>query len=380
MFSNDSEDSDSTKDPLPYQPTESFNKELDIVKKKEDNELEDSVSSKQSLAQVKAIVSTPPPTEELGIEQPSLAQSSHPVPLLDSTPVLDAFSALQDEDRSDHLNYEEDSDDMQDTNQLDEENRAYAGINLTPSGEVINLENSDTDADANRNVLFNNCLDAAKNKCSDTNYKAVERAISILKSNQIPRNILIIGLGYNRKLSYEINHGGVLNEIEQCLDKNGKQVSASVARDTIRAYFVEQLNDRALVHSVNNCTDSYTSTLEGSDTELNISINTSKFLQTMVDKDWTFNHVYIDHYKMSHPYLVDMLPKTFFKEIIKMAKSSILHKIGNKMPQIFLPLAPHTFYMIHSMEEINMVYEISYMNEIEANTEHLLYSATNSIL
>ena len=110
--------------------------------------------------------------------------------------------------------------------------------------------------------FFTNCLDEAKNKCSDTNYITVSRALSILKSNQIPKNILIIGLGYNRKLSNEITHGGQLNEIEQCLDKNGKQVSDNVARDTMRAYFVEHLNDKALVHSVTNCTNSYRSTLD----------------------------------------------------------------------------------------------------------------------
>ena len=83
---------------------------------------------------------------------------------------------------------------------------------------------------------------------------------------------------------------------------------------------------------------------------------------------------------MPHAYLVNMLQKSFFHSIIKMANSSILYPIDKEMPQIFLSFVPHTFHMIHSMEEINMVYEISYMNEREANRQHLLYSATNSIL
>ena len=341
-----------------------------VIRKNEDKIINDTEASNQSkmnhppsvdsarelnlpLVEDSPSVSTPPPAEEIVIDEPSQFSSSHPHALLELSSEVDAFAALQDEDRPDHLDYEEESDVIQDNNELEEENRAYSGINLSHSGDVINLEVSDADAAANRSFLFTNCLDEAKNKCSDTNYITVSRALSILKSNQIPKNTLIIGLGYNRKLSNEITHGGQLNEIEQCLDMNGKQVSDNVARDTIRAYFVEHLNDKALVHNVTNCTDSYRNSLVESSTELNISINSNKFVQTMaVDRSWTFNHIYIDHYRMPHAYLVDMLQKSFFHSIIQMANSSILHPIGQEMPMIFLPFVPHTFHMIHSMENI----------------------------
>ena len=106
------------------------------------------------LSEVRPSISTPPPTEELAIEEPSQAQSSHPDSLLESSSEVDAFAALQDEDRPDHLDYEDDTDVMLETNQLEQENRAYAGSNLPPSGEVINADDSDTDAEANRSLLF----------------------------------------------------------------------------------------------------------------------------------------------------------------------------------------------------------------------------------
>ena len=137
-----------------------------VVRKKKEKKFKDSEASNQSelnlplsadsaselnlpLAEEHPSVSKPPPAEELGIEEPSQATSSHPHSLLELSSEVDAFAALQDEDRPDHLYYEEDSDVMLDTNQLEEENRAYAGINLSHSVDVINLEDSDADADAN---------------------------------------------------------------------------------------------------------------------------------------------------------------------------------------------------------------------------------------
>lgn len=59
----------------------------------------------------------------------------------------------------------------------------------------------------------------------------------------------MIGLGFDCKLSQEITHGYTLHNLKQYLDLNGKTVRENVARDTIRGYFIENINDAALVHS-----------------------------------------------------------------------------------------------------------------------------------
>ena len=148
---HDSDHSDSTQEPEPFQPTESFKNQLAVVRKNKEKKINDTEASNQSklnpppsvdparelniqLAEEHPSVSKPPPAEELGIDEPSHASSYHPHALLELSSEVDAFAALQDEDRPDHLDYEEESDVIQDTNELQEENRAYSGINLSHSG------------------------------------------------------------------------------------------------------------------------------------------------------------------------------------------------------------------------------------------------------
>lgn len=75
-----------------------------------------------------------------------------------------------------------------------------------------------------------------------------------------------------------------------------------------------------------------------------------------------------------------MLSRGSFNSILFMSKYIVLLSFNNTIPQICISFVPHKFHMIYYIEESNMLYEISYMTEMDANEHHLLYSATNSII
>ena len=301
------------------------------------------------------------------------------------------------DDTEDMVDYEDDDGVIDDGD--DGENR-LADENVAYTNEVINVDLDSVDeragnvtavvdevsdsqypgmSEAGLEVALNT-LDIVKNKYSIGNYMAIRRVIFNVMENRTMKNILIIGLGFNRKLSHEITFGSQLNELQQCLDNTGHRISNNVARDTIRAFFIEHFDKNTLVHSVTNCSDSYRNSLEMSHTEMNFDINSSRFVKKLVTEGWSFNHIYIDHYRMNHAYIVTMLGKGFFKSLVNLATSSVLQCIGEdlQLPKIFLPFVAHTFHTVHSMESISNCYDISYMSQHEANATHHLYAATNS--
>ena len=200
------------------------------------------------------------------------------------------------EDTDDMVDYEEGDDVIDDgddgENRLADENVAYTNevINVdldsederAGNGSAVVDEVSDSQypgmSEAGLEVALNT-LDIVKNKYSTGNYMAIRRVIFNVMENRTMKNILIIGLGFNRKLSHEITFGSQLNELQQCLDNTGHRISNNVARDTIRAFFIEHFDKNTLVHSVTNCSDSYRNSLEMSHTEMNFDINSSRFVK-----------------------------------------------------------------------------------------------------
>ena len=121
----------------------------------------------------------------------------------------------------------------------------------------------------------------------------------------------MIGIGYNRRLIAQLTQGDTFNAIKQCVDSAGYQISSNVARDTMRCFAIETLFPSTLVHSVTTCTDNVRLNIDPLITEMNTNINNRHFLEDMERNEWSFTHIYVDHFRMPNPYLVEMLDNGF---------------------------------------------------------------------
>ena len=125
--------------------------------------------------------------------------------------------------------------------------------------------------------------------------------------------MLLLRIGFNRKLISQLLFGGILNETTLCRDEKGKSISSNVARDTIRSYLIECLNKNTLVYTVTQCSDSvrYTD---------NHNVNSRNFVKDMIKKSWHFQDIYLDHFRMPDSYMTNMLKDGFFKNLVLMGK------------------------------------------------------------
>ena len=99
-------------------------------------------------------------------------------------------------------------------------------------------------------------------------------------------NILLVGIGFNRKLLSQIDKSSNsdLMNISNCLDKNGVQILQGVARDTFRAAMIEQDYCCHRVSTVHKCQDHMRNDAKDNDTNLNCDCNTRHFIKNIVQK------------------------------------------------------------------------------------------------
>ena len=291
--------------------------------------------------------------------------------LASNDPRLSSILSRNPDDEADLVYYDECEDDIDvvdEGNLLVENNTDEVAASSTVS------ESIETPACIEEELAY------IKSSVKDHDYVAIKRAIDNRISKITTHNILLIGIGYNRHLIGQLTEGGTLNAIEQCVDSAGYQISTNVARDTVRSFAIESLFPSTLVHSVTTCTDNVRLNIDPSITEMNTNINNHRLIEDMERNKWSFTHIYVDHFRMPNPYIVEMLDNGFFLNIAQMATSTVLNKNTTDIPTIFLPFTPHTFVSIHHHTAITELYCITYLSTTDMDTSaHILHRATASV-
>ena len=108
------------------------------------------------------------------------------------------------------------------------------------------------------------------------------------------------------------------------------------------------------------------------------NVNCPKLIPKMLSHSWSFDQIFVDHFKTQEPCFEHMLGEGFLKNLLRMAKTPILHKKASKSPRIYLPFTAHTFVML-IYKSISSKYAITYLTEEELDeSDHVLHNATLS--
>ena len=159
----------------------------------------------------------------------------------------------------------------------------------------------------------------------------------------------------------QITNGVGLTELVNFLDLNNDVITATIARDTIRAACIEYTDSSLVVHRLTkNINNNNRNTL----TEMYSNINKQSFITDMETKKWSFEQIYIDHYCMSPSKYVSTYGNGFFQNIIRMAKSTVLKRDMNGSPTAYLPFVPHLFIHLNFNKPIKELYNITYIRKI----------------
>lgn len=146
----------------------------------------------------------------------------------------------------------------------------------------------------------------------------------------------------------------------QCVDSNGCQINPNVVMYTICRYCTETFQYNTIVYSITQCVGKVRSSHYLFMTEMNSNINSHNFLQKILENYWQFDQIFVDHFLISEPYLVQMLGPVFLKNATKMTFSPILsHKVSQPLC-IYLLFTAHTFVNIHCYKKylINTIFII----------------------
>jgi hypothetical protein len=133
--------------------------------------------------------------------------------------------------------------------------------------------------------------------------------------------------------------------------------------DFIRGIILEDMFSPCQVYSINNCTDELRNAQVEHENELNIDVNNRKLIKSMSDKNWKFDQISIDHFRMYDSYLSSNINKGLFMNLKALAKSKLFKVPAlteSKRPEIHVPFTPFMFAHIHGYK-LDNVYDIKYM-------------------
>ena len=225
------------------------------------------------------------------------------------------------------------------------------------------------------------------------------------ETNNNPRNVLLIGIGVPNEIRKQwtnlespMHSAYVLDDPKiiiktpdlnsfQCYKSDvGKYVNVNKHQKTdfIRGIILEEMFSPCQVYSINNCTDELRNAPVEHVNELNININNRKLLKSMSDRNWKFDQIFIDHFRMYDSYLSTNIHKGFFINLKTLVKTDLL-KIpaltGSKRPEIHIPFTPFMFAHIHG-HNVDKEYDITYVVEEDLNETqtNLLYATAESDL
>ena len=227
----------------------------------------------------------------------------------------------------------------------------------------------------------------------------------LMTSEQALRRVLIIGIGTNPNIRKQwdsvispMDYAGskrsplsmltmpALNSFN-FVNKDGKEklISPAIKSDFLRAIVLEDMFNPCKVYTVTICKDEVRNAEYLGPDALNYDINWKTFLTAVREKKWKIDQIFVDHYRNSNPYLVEMLGKQFFRHLKELGSSpdDILNANAiseSGKAEVFLPFAPYTVSCVIE-HQLRAEYNVEYVSisDLENINLNLLHSASNSI-
>ena len=191
-------------------------------------------------------------------------------------------------------------------------------------------------------------------------------------------NILLIGIGFNRKLlSQLVSKSGEQINISTCTDENGIRISEAVARDMFRAAMIEE-DYYHKVFTVHKCNDHMRNEANENDTNLTCDCNTRHFIKN-VKKKCFFHEIYIENFRMPTNYLVKSFSKRFIENLVQLSEDGHLKDFDDNRPRrILFPFCAHFFHILHAEDSVKSQFDFSYLTSDQVNRDtHKLSYSTN---
>ena len=96
------------------------------------------------------------------------------------------------------------------------------------------------------------------------------------------------------------------------------------------------------IYTVNKCKDKLRSCNNDKD-PYNISYNVCnhRFPKVVRDKNWSFNEIYVDTFRMQKSYVHDNFSNNFFVNLGIMVRGKLLKTVNGIKRKMFLPFQPH---------------------------------------
>ena len=178
-----------------------------------------------------------------------------------------------------------------------------------------------------------------------------------------PSKILLIGLSFNRSIMNQMKEKK-FESLVQCTDMKGKPLEQSVLRDTWRCSQIEEQYAKSNVYTCNILQDSIRDIDDN--TNMNTSCSSNSFVKQILLRNWTFNKIYVDTFRMHNSYLKEKFHIRFIDNLVSLARfPAKLVGTATCGGVVYLPFCPHFFYQVHSSEELKKCYSISYLRSNE---------------
>ena len=183
---------------------------------------------------------------------------------------------------------------------------------------------------------------------------------AIIHHDSGPSNVLLIGLSFNRSIMDQMKSNG-LQSLTDCKDNKGKALEQSVLRDTWRCSQIEAQFPKSKVYTCSILQDSIREIDDS--TNLNCSCNSTTFVKQIMSRNWTFNEIYVDTFRMPNSYLKEKFHIGFINNLVSLARLPKLVGTASSEGVIYLPFCPHFFYQVHTSDMLKKAYSISYLKE-----------------
>ena len=223
-------------------------------------------------------------------------------------------------------------------------------------------------------------------------------------SEESQRKVMIIGIGTNPKIREQWD--SVVSPMDTALlkrspltmltipalneftfiNKANKEIpySPAIMSDFLRAIVLENMFHPCKVYTVTICNDEVRNAEYLGNDAINCNINDRAFLTEIRNKRWQVDQIFIDHYRNSNPYLVEMLKPQFFRHLKELGRETddILAETAiseSGRAEIYIPFAPYTVVSVIN-HRLRVEFQVLYIIEADLQNEklNLLHSATNS--
>ena len=170
-----------------------------------------------------------------------------------------------------------------------------------------------------------------------------------MSSNEPDKNVLLLGLGFPNSLrkqwldvespfkeAYVLKKPQIIMKVPamnkfQYYDntrKCYKQINANQMTDFVRGIIIEEMFHPCQVYSVNGCTDEVRNNEINGERELNVDLNTSAYIDALLENEWKIDMVFLDHFRMYSGYISSSFGKGFFEGLKKVGRTEDIETRG----------------------------------------------------